>query len=255
MWQIRNFVETGYSGFSSAKDEDLYFLDAAGVLARVQHRDFDDEWKELGISKLDLRSATSFYNLPSYIAAHPEQAGWSQGQRLTFIRSAAINIIREHWPVYLVSCSSSLKKIILDNGADHLVNILKVMKTETDTAIKQNAPVSEGRVSRWTQFVNRHPGTYLLHLLLNAVFTIIMSGLYLFAARGLFFLARGTFRGDYPIAYLGLILGTLFYFLTVTALAAGPIVSARYRLPIMPFVCILAAVGLQFSKARSASLK
>jgi len=35
-----------------------------------------------------------FYLFPPYLARHPEQAGWSQGQRLAFMRSEALRIIR-----------------------------------------------------------------------------------------------------------------------------------------------------------------
>jgi len=69
----------------------------------------------------------------------------------------------------------------------------------------------------------------------------VLLGLYLFAA-------RGVFRGGMHTANLWLLLGTSFYFLAITALIMGVGADARYRLPIMPIVCIFAAAGFQRKK-------
>jgi hypothetical protein len=71
----------------------------------------------------------------------------------------------------------------------------------------------------------------------------VMLVLYLFAMRGVFLATRGAFRGRIQEAGLWLLLGTSLYFLIVSGVAGGQGASSRYRLPIMPIVCILAAAG------------
>lgn len=77
----------------------------------------------------------------------------------------------------------------------------------------------------------------------KAAFAAVMLGLYLFAIRGVFLAMRGAFRGHMQEVCLWLLLGTSLYFLIVSGVAGGPGASSRYRVPIMPIVCILAAAG------------
>jgi hypothetical protein len=86
----------------------------------------------------------------------------------------------------------------------------------------------------------------------RAIFSIVLLGLYGFAVRGIF--CRGADK-----ACLWLLLGTSLYLLAVTGAAAEPGGNSRYRLPVMPAVCILAAAGLPRAKTgarrKSAGLK
>jgi hypothetical protein len=66
----------------------------------------------------------------------------------------------------------------------------------------------------------------------------MLLGLYFFAARGALF---GHARRD----ALWLLLGISLYFIAVSG---GAQAVGRYRLPVMPIVCIFAAAGLR-SKA------
>ena len=88
-WQIRNRVETGYGGFSSVSEVNLYFFTAAEVTARVEHRNWDDVRKGQGNTVFTNHSGQA-YLLQPYLARHPEQAGWSQGQRLAYMHSEAV---------------------------------------------------------------------------------------------------------------------------------------------------------------------
>ena len=45
IWQVRNRIETGYSGFSTVFDKSLYYAQAASVLAKLEgKRDFRELW-------------------------------------------------------------------------------------------------------------------------------------------------------------------------------------------------------------------
>lgn len=76
----------------------------------------------------------------------------------------------------------------------------------------------------------------------KASFWTLLFGLY-------FFGVRGVFRADMRNAAILLLLGITLYFLAVTGLGGGLGGDARFRLPIMPAVCIFAAAGLGRKKA------
>jgi hypothetical protein len=84
-WQLRNQIETGFGGFSSIVARNLYFYQAAEVEARVQHRPF-----------IEVQSGLGYPDEQSYLARHPEQAGWDQARRVAFMRSEAARVLRAH---------------------------------------------------------------------------------------------------------------------------------------------------------------
>jgi len=79
----------------------------------------------------------------------------------------------------------------------------------------------------------------------KALFGLVLLTLYVFAV-------RGVFRSDIHNAYLWLLLGTSLYFLFANAVVgAGPMGEARFRLPVMPAVCLLAAAGFRRGKTNA----
>jgi hypothetical protein len=64
--------------------------------------------------------------------------------------------------------------------------------------------------------------------------------------------ARGIFLGAAQFATLWLLLGVSLYFIAVSG---GVQAVGRYRLPIMPIVCIFAAMSLSHPLNRFASRK
>ncbi len=74
-WQIRNAVETGFTGFSSIQTQNLYFFSAAEVASQLEHRTLADVQNQFG------------YNSDSlFIERHPQAAGWSQARKLELMR-------------------------------------------------------------------------------------------------------------------------------------------------------------------------
>jgi hypothetical protein len=231
-WQIRNRIETGYGGFSSIREMNLYFFDAADVTARVEHRPYMEVRKEFGYTFFTDHSGQD-YLFPPYLALHPEQAGWSQGQRLAFMHSQATGIIRAHSGVFLQACIEHFFKTVFDPGAgsfDALIN-------PGDPRHIAGSLINEGVARGITTFANSHPWVAAE----KAVFAVVMLGLYLLSVRGIF-------CGGMHNACLWLLLGTLLYFLAIAGIAGGQGADSRYRQPIMPAVCILAAAGARRAK-------
>jgi 4-amino-4-deoxy-L-arabinose transferase-like glycosyltransferase len=228
-WQLRNWVETGYRGFSSITEVNLYFANAALVTARVDHRSFVDVRREFGYPDGKNYSEQAYLYEP-YLAQHPEQAQWGQGQRLAFMHSAASRIIRAHYGTYLRVSFIALFKTMFSPGTgsfDHLLH--PENSNHLDSLIAYAGP-AEGALA----LAKAYPWIAAE----KAAFVSVSLGLYLLAL-------RGAFRGGMHSACLWLLLGTSVYFLAVTGIAAGPSGSARYRLPVMPIVCILAAAGVR----------
>jgi hypothetical protein len=232
VWQIRNWVETGYSGFSSASEYNLYFIGAADVTARVEHRNFADVRKELGFAGSNCPSEQD-YLFKFYLSLHPEQIGWSQSQRLVFMHSEAIRVIRTHYGTYLRSYLTSLSGVVFNPGSGVYMNLLYPEGTKlVDPLILFKSPAS-GAISL--------AKVYPTIAAQKAAFVVVLLGLYLFAA-------RGVIRGGTHNACLWLLLGTSFYFFIISAAVMGPEAIARFRLPVMPIVCILAAAGVRRTK-------
>jgi len=236
-WQIRNWVETGFRGFASVQEVSLYFCDAADVKARMEHRDYYDVLKESGypdFRELFILSNGQLYLSQAYLAQHPEQIGWSQGQRIAFIHTEALHVIRAHYGIFLQSCLESLFRTVFELGIGALHHLL-IPEADRGEAISIASVSTHGGILRaigdpWI-------------LAERAVFSAALLGLYVFAA-------RGAFRGGMHNACVWLLLGTSLYFITVSATAVSGRGGggARYRLPVMPAICILAAAGFLRTK-------
>ncbi len=231
-WQVRNRLETGYSGLTSVSDLNLYYFVAAEVTARAEHRSFTDVRSELGYS-CGPDCSEQVYLLPAYSARHPEQAGWTQAQKLAFMHSEAVRVIRTHFWTYLRTWPPHLMEAVFDPGAGSFNRLLDLGSSmEVDHLINYTNPVRGElallRVYPWLAAE-------------KAAFLVVVLGLYLLAA-------RGASRGGMPGACLWLLLGTSLYFFVISAAAGGAGVTARYRLPVMPIVCVLAAAGVLRSR-------
>lgn len=237
-WQIRNWVETGYVGFSSVREINLYFFDAAEVIAHVEHRKSTDVRTELGYLQFSNDSGQD-YLFQTYLALHPEQAGWNQGQQLAFMHAEAVRVIQEHEGVYLRLCLTHLFMTVFEPGAA----FFDVLLFPGDPRHVAGLILKEG-LARGPILLAR---TYPWVAAEKTAFAVVMLGLYLFAVRGVFLAAQG-FLGGMQNVCLRLLLGTALYFLAVSGAAGGQGASSRYRVPIMPTVCILAAAGIRRTK-------
>ena len=231
-WQVRNWVETGYGGFSNITEINLYFWDAAGITARVTHQGYGSVRSELGDSGA-VDGAVAFTGLgylsPTYLASHPEQSGWNQGQRLAYIHSQALQVIRTHSEIYSGACLSGLAKTLFDTDARFFDALVDPGQPQHIADTLRDQGLIRGTIT----FAKAHPWVALE----KGTLAFVMLGLYVLAVRGIF-------RCGMRSAYLWLLLGTALYFVVTSALVVPMIADARYRLPAMPIICILASAGL-----------
>ena len=237
-WDLRNWVETGYSGFTCISDENLYYMASPNLTARLQGRPANELIQGRGYGDFTGNSGQS-YLFPFYLQQHPEQVAWSQTQRLAFMHAISVPVIKAHPAVYLTLCMKDLMTTVFNPVVYYF-----------DRALHPKLPAraAGGRQSTAQGLLAKAKADPFLAFE-TALSEIVLLAVYFFAARGLYDAAKGRFQGTLQSACLWLLLGVSLYFLAVSvAEVMGPLATARYRLPVMPVVCILAAAG--FLRAR-----
>lgn len=218
-WQLRNRIETGFGGFSSIQQKNLYFYTAAEVLSRVEHRPLPEVQNRLG-----------YDNDRQFVSRTPAAAGWSEAQRTAFMGAEAQRILCAHPATLLRNSCAGTIRVAFNPGAATLISLL-------DTPVGGEAFLREreqGPLRAWVWTARAHPWQAAAMAFLEGV----LLALYLLAACGA---ARASIRRRMPAGCFWLLLGVSLYFLG--SAAVGAIGAARFRLPVMPVVCVMAAAG------------
>lgn len=235
-WQVRNMAETGYRGFSSARELNLYFQNAVEITVRLQHRNYFDVHQEFGYSPFFGRSG-QIYLAQAYVDHHPDQAGWTQAQRIAFMGAEGSKAIRAHPGIYVQTCISPLIAMILEPGAGYFSYLLNMGGTELSNGVATN----EGAAHFGIRLIKTQPGVAAS----KVVFLVVLLAFYWLAL-------LGVLRGSIKNPYMALLLGTALYFIAVCGITGGPGLDPRFRIPVLPIVCILAAAGLLRKKTIAA---
>jgi hypothetical protein len=217
-WQIRNWVETGFSSFTSVGVENLYFWETADLIARTEKRPIFQVMRELGGGG------------SNYVAAHPEQVGWSQAQRLDFMKSETDKVVRQHFGLFLLSRIQGSTRVAFSPAASDLISQM-TLADPTEVERMRAELHAQGPLYAAIKFAVARPFVGAL----MAGLEILLLGTYFFAVKGV--LRRGV-----PGACLWLLFGVWLYFMAISGGALG---GGRYRLPVMPIICIFAAAGIR----------
>src|ERR1019366_6273021 len=78
LWQVRNKIESDYSGFSAIASDNMYFIAAASVLATQQR-----------VPYYEMRDRLGYQDQRVYFQQHPEQKTWSVARRVNYMNRAA----------------------------------------------------------------------------------------------------------------------------------------------------------------------
>ena len=221
-WQLRNEVETGYSGFSSIVEQNLYFYQSAEVTAELAHISLTAEQKKLG-----------YPDEPSYLAVHPEQKNWSPTQRLHYMRSQSVQILAQHRLLYLKTHFTGVVVVVFTPCATELLQLLHLYPQ--DQQMPQRI-LNEGIINSLAQIMRAQP-----------LVTIVMGSFELILLLYYASAVCGIFSGNGEKIPLSLLIGIALYFLLISG---GAQAVGRYRLPVIPEVCILAAGGLSIIRSK-----
>lgn len=215
-WQIRNWVETGFGGFSSIQTQNLYFFNAAEVTGRLEGRSLAEVQNRFGYNDEQL-----------FVMRHPEAAGWSQAQRLHWMQTEGGRVLRAHPGLFLRLHLAGVLRTTLNPGAAVFVSLFEAHADE-ETYLRER---ERGALQGMLWVVRTHPWQMTLMVVLEAW----LLALYLLAMRGMMRADAALRVGQW------LLVGVGFYFLAVSGGAVG---AARLRLPVMLAVCILSASGV-----------
>jgi hypothetical protein len=216
LWQVRNKLETGYSGFSSIVEKNLYFYQSAEVSAEVEHIPLGEEQKHLG-----------YPNETSYLVAHPEQRDWPPVKRLQYMKSQSLGILSAHPVLYLRTHITGVGIVAFTPCAADLLQLLGAFPSN---ASMPHRVVNEGIFTAIRRIVLSHPW--------QAAIMVVMEAFLLLLYRCAI---RGSFYGQGNKAIVLTLIGIALYLLFISG---GAQAVGRYRLPVMPELCILAAGAL-----------
>jgi hypothetical protein len=213
-WQYRNYARSEYGGFSAIQEVTLYFYSAAAVEAHEQRVSFAAMQQQLG-----------FNNPVIYFSQHPEQMSKGDGEILAYMRRTAIHTIAAHPLVYL---RLHLLGVLVELGDPGATDLLRMFGRYPEEGGLLSRVVS-GEILAPIRAAVQNP----LLGFTTLGFACFSALLYVCAFMGSCYVPfkATTFLGASLVAYLLLA-------------SAGPASVGRYRHPIMPFVCILAAQGL-----------
>jgi hypothetical protein len=220
LWQTRNYVETGYSGFSSIVEQNLYYFQSAEISAELEHISLVEEQTRLG-----------YTDEASYFTKHPEQRAWPVSRRLHFMREQSVQILRVHPALYLKSHIRGVGVVAFTPCATEL---LQLVRAYPPSNTMPRRILNEGLTKSLLRVIQAHPGVAIV----MAILEIFLLALYVLAMRGCFVPGRER------TMTLTLVCIAMYFLL----ISGGAQAIGRYRSPVMPEVCILAAGGLAAAK-------
>lgn len=209
-WQLRNYAVSGYSGFSSIVEKNLYFYQTAELRAELAGISLEQEQVLLG-----------YTDEAAYVERHPEQRDWPLARRLGFMRDESLAVLREHRLLYLKTHLRGMLVVTFSPGA---TEFLQLVGAYPDTRSMPRRVVNEGLLASGWRLVRTHPGVAAGMV----IFALPLA--FLYGAAGV-----GFFRGRREMVLL--VAGVGLYFL---AISGGAQAVARYRVPVMPELCVLA---------------
>ena len=215
-WHIRNRA-LDFGGFSAISAVNMYFYNAAAVAARREGRSY-----------ADVQTAWGYHDGRVYLRRHPEQATWSRGRRFTYMGAEGGRIVKANLPLYARIHVAGMTRVMLDPGALSLLQSYGLYEGNSGVL---SVVVTDGLAAG----IRRILHTNLLAFVLLGVLGMFLVLMYALAVRGWL----TEHRTLDPAVLLSVL--SIAYFITI---AGGPVGVGRFRHPAMPFVCVLAAMGL-----------
>jgi hypothetical protein len=216
-WNVRNSRSADYSGFSSVSDYNLYFYQAASVLAA-----------ERGVPYYTVRQQLGAENPAVYYENHPEQRQWTRGEVSSYMRREAMRVLLRHPFLYAEIHLKGVLRMMLDPGG---VEYLKLFKLYPQSGGLLGRIVDQGLTRTLMSLRKELPSVFWSTALLGTILIF-----YWLAASVGACLAWRSYTAE-----LIVVLTLVLYFVVVSG---GPNSLERFRHPVMPMVCLLAGYAL-----------
>ncbi len=225
-WLARNRALCDYDQICSTADIKLYFVQARAVEGLLRNGRYPSD-----LNVIDLEA---------HRQAHPEQANWTRGEQLRWMRREGSQTIRAAPWTYAKIHAWEMLDTLVDNGTMAYLDMFGLVPAATPAV---DRPV--GMMQRVAAAWQTKPVMVSTYVALTAS----MLAYLLPAVVGLgALLTRGK---QHPWLPRILLLTVLAYLLLVSV---GPIGGHRYRVPMMPMFCVLAAWGISPNARRAGGL-
>lgn len=206
-WVVRNEHEADVAAFATVSHLNIYEYIGAAVLARAEHRGWQEVRRELG----ELW----------------EDESLSPAQALDSAKAASLAVFRQHPKELAIVVTRGALTNALDPGSGELVNLLGLREA------------GSGLIYKYQDMSTREFISYLLRyerpLLIATGFGLVwLLGFWVLAA-------IGAIRGRRQLGSVHWI--SVICILYFVGTAAGPNANARFRLPAIPFMAVLAGAG------------
>jgi 4-amino-4-deoxy-L-arabinose transferase-like glycosyltransferase len=205
-WQLHNYLHTGSIEFSQTKNQYLFIAKAAAIVAARDKLSLEDAQQRL--------AAEHFQSIP------PDLHTSSQARLFESQGKYAITIIVEHPALFLwTSLRGMVASLFGPSNLSHLFGLDNVALRSS----LLRGDFSGFSPSHWTMAFGfwAYGIAYLIILYLGVLLLFVRGGFY---SQGMALL--------------------IFIVLYVLVLSSGPEAYSRFRLPIMPALCVMAAAGL-----------
>jgi 4-amino-4-deoxy-L-arabinose transferase-like glycosyltransferase len=224
-WMLRNYNTIGMFTLSTISNHNILFYEAAFVLADTQHKPSEQVKAEL---RVELEERLQSSGLPN-----------TEANRARMESEMADEIIRaDPLKFVYVHLREDLKGFL--PGVSNLLNVFGVQEGREN-------PISVLRYQGLQAALENYFGEQTWLILLFIPYFIFLGAIYLGGALGIFTLLKRQAWFE-----LALLLIPIVYFLGLPGGAS----NARFRVPVMPHLCLLAGIGLIYLWGRfSARLK
>ncbi len=215
LWQVRNKIETGYSGFSTIASQNMYFCLAGSVLAAQQH-----------VRYYEMRDRLGYQDWHSYFQEHPEQKTWPIARIVEYMSRDGEHILLGNPLTYTQIYFQGVLRSIFDPGSTEFLRFFDLYP--------KNGGLLEIEVDKG---IIKTLEALLLTPLLGWTTVVLLALQFVYLSGVCIALSRRLIRDPAIFAAL-LIVG---YYL---AIAGGAGDWGRFRHPAMPIVCVIAGYGL-----------
>jgi len=223
-WQTRNYVQTGYWGFSSSAPYNLYFWMGSLILAGKTGQTPDsirDRWGE--------------FSPEQYFIEHPDQREWPESKILNWQENQGINFIKENLYDYFMLVLKGTAYNLLGSGFETYRYLLRSL-TNAFRPTKETGRELDLGASIFIQTINWMRSLPLSFLIIQVCFLMVLAVTYALAIPGVIH----GFKTN--IAVTCFMILTSAYLILIPA-AVG-LWSSRYRMPAMPMICVFTGYGM-----------
>jgi len=217
IWQVRNWRQTGYTGFSSIPDVNLYCYDAAWVLSAVQRKPFTEAQQELGCG-----------DTSAYLEVHPDQRRLSRAERYVAMRREGLKLIASEPITFALARAKGTFRSVVNPGGAEWVTLFGVYPRSQELT---GQVLDKGLLRTAISLVTGKPHLFWMNICLE----VVLLSSYGFAFMALFEQQVRCSRAVWVL------LAVFVYFVLISGGAVG---TSRFRHPVMPIVAIFAGYGL-----------